>query len=185
MDCSLGTACGLKTFPLLSNAFYSKFPVSNTHVFSALQTLGIHSGAALKICHGWALISHPDMTFRILLARNSNTTKENFGIREMEIIRPHDASGRMTWVSISRVNKSRSSNPFSSQTSDLKMDTYRFLARHWASLGKGRGWLAQCPDNVTEWDIRSSCWRPGLPVGQHYKSMSAHCHKSVPVLMGL
>ena len=27
----------------------------------------------------------------------------------------------------------------------------------------------QGQDNVTEWDIRSWCWRPGFPVGQHYK----------------
>ena len=35
---------------------------------------------------------------------------------------------------------------------------------------------------MTEWDIRSWCWQPDLPVGQHYKvPMSVHCHKSVPV----
>ena len=32
-----------------------------------------------------------------------------------------------------------------------------------------RIWLAQCEDNVTEWDIRSWCWPPDLPVGQHYE----------------
>ena len=38
--------------------------------------------------------------------------------------------------------------------------------------------------SVSEWDIRSWCWQPGLLVGQHYKvSMGAHCHKSVPVLI--
>ena len=39
-------------------------------------------------------------------------------------------------------------------------------------LGYGKDWLAQCQDNVTEWDIRSWCWRSGLLVlvGQHYES---------------
>ena len=57
---------------------------------------------------------------------------------------------------------------------DFKIDTCCFLARCSALLGKGKYWLAQCPDNVTEKDIR--CWRPGLPVGQYYNvAMSAHC----------
>ena len=42
-----------------------------------------------------------------------------------------------------------------SQTSDLKIDTYCFLAQCSALLGEGKDWLAQCQDNVTEWDIRS------------------------------
>ena len=51
---------------------------------------------------------------------------------------------------------------------------------------KPMDWLAQWKDNITEWDIRSWCWQPGLPVGQHYKvTMILHCHKSVPVLMTL
>ena len=41
-------------------------------------------------------------------------------------------------------------------------------------------------DNVTERDIRSWCWWPGLPVGQPYKAiLSVHCHMSVSVLMTL
>ena len=39
-------------------------------------------------------------------------------------------------------------------------------------------------DNVTEWDSGLWCWWSGVPVRQHYKVvMSAHCHKSVPVLI--
>ena len=35
-----------------------------------------------------------------------------------------------------------------------------------------------------EWDIRSWCWHPDLPVVQCYKvTMNAHHHKSVPVLL--
>ena len=38
---------------------------------------------------------------------------------------------------------------------------------------------------VIEWDIRSWCQWLNFPVGQHYEvTMSVHCHKSVPVLIG-
>ena len=44
-------------------------------------------------------------------------------------------------------------------------------------------WFSQYQDNMTEWNIESWCWQPGLPGGQHYKSiMSAYCHKPEPVL---
>ena len=72
---------------------------------------------------------------------------------------------------------------WSSQINALKMYTCRFLARCSTLLGWGMDWLAQCQDNVSEWDIRSWCWQPGLPVGWHYKVMSIHCHKSILVLM--
>ena len=36
-----------------------------------------------------------------------------------------------------------------------KIDAYRFLARCSTLLGYGKDCLAQCQDNVTEWDIRS------------------------------
>ena len=38
-----------------------------------------------------------------------------------------------------------------------KIDTCRFQARCSGLLGYGKGWLVQCQDNVTEWDIRSLC----------------------------
>ena len=38
--------------------------------------------------------------------------------------------------------------------------------------------------NMTGWDIKSSCWRPGLPMGYLYKlAMIAHCQKSVFILI--
>ena len=40
---------------------------------------------------------------------------------------------------------------WSSQISDLLMDTCRFLARCSVLLGLGKDWLVQCQDNVTEW----------------------------------
>ena len=50
----------------------------------------------------------------------------------------------------------------------------------------GKDWLAGCQDNVTEWNIRSWCQRPSLPVGQYYKvAMSVHCDKLVLTLMWL
>ena len=45
-------------------------------------------------------------------------------------------------------------------------------------------WLAQCQDNMTEWDIGSCCWRPDFPVGQCYKvTMSVHGTKLIPILV--
>ena len=44
-----------------------------------------------------------------------------------------------------------------------------------------KDWLPQCRDNETEWDSRSWCWQPDVPVRQHHiVTMSVHCHKSVP-----
>ena len=62
----------------------------------------------------------------------------------------------------------------------LKIDTCCFLARHLTLLGYGKDGLAQCQDNVTEWDIR----QPGLPVKHHYKvTVRVHGNKSVPSLI--
>ena len=33
----------------------------------------------------------------------------------------------------------------------------------------GKDWLAQCQDNVTEWDIGLWCQWPDVPEGQHYE----------------
>ena len=69
-------------------------------------------------------------------------------------------------------------------TDDIKIYMYHFPARRLALLGQGKDWLAQCKDNVTEWDIRLQCWWLDLLVGRHYKdTMSAHCNNSVPVLI--
>ena len=56
-----------------------------------------------------------------------------------------------------------------------------------AIFGLGKDWLAQCLDNMTEWNMRLWCWRPvKQPVEQHYKvTMSAHYHKLVSVLIWL
>ena len=90
----------------------------------------------------------------------------------------------MSNSSISRFGKSgnpkpRGFKPWSSQTNDFKIDTCHFPASRLALLGSSKDWLAQCQDNVTEWDTRS--WWPGFPVRQHYKiGMRALSHKSVP-----
>ena len=75
--------------------------------------------------------------------------------------------------------------PYWSQTDDIEIDTYHFLARRSALLHLDKkDWLAQCQDNVIESDIRSWCWWPGLPVGQSYKvPTSVHCHKSATILI--
>ena len=44
--------------------------------------------------------------------------------------------------------------------------------------------LVQNQDNVTEWDIMSWYWWPGVPVKQYYKvTMNVHCHISVAMLI--
>ena len=58
--------------------------------------------------------------------------------------------------------------PWSSQTSDFKIDTCRFLIRHSALLGERKDWLARCQDNLTGWASRAWCWQPSVPVRQHY-----------------
>ena len=60
-------------------------------------------------------------------------------------------------------------NPGRVKPMTLKMCACRFLVRQLALLGQGKDWLAQGQDNVTEWEIRSLCSRPGHPMEQHYK----------------
>ena len=47
---------------------------------------------------------------------------------------------------------------WSSETNDVKIDNCHFLARCSALSRLAKDSLAQCPDNVTEWDIRACCW---------------------------
>ena len=87
-------------------------------------------------------------------------------------------------ICTSRVRIQTLLEPWSSQTNDFTIDACHFLAWRSALLGQGKDWLAQCLDNVTELDGRSWCWRPGLPLMQHYKdAMSVHCQKSVSILI--
>ena len=73
---------------------------------------------------------------------------------------------------------------WSTQNEDIKIYMHCFLSKDLTLLGSRKDWLGKCQDSVTEWDIRSWCSWTGLPEGQHYKvAMSAHCHKSVPVLI--
>ena len=55
--------------------------------------------------------------------------------------------------------------------------TYRFLASCLALTGYGKDRLAQCQDNVTEWDIGLRHQQPDFPIGYNYKfTINAHCH---------
>ena len=64
------------------------------------------------------------------------------------------------------------------------IDTPCFLAWQLVLIGQGKDWVAQCQDNVTEYDIGSPCWLSDFTVGQHYKAaMSANCHKLVSVMI--
>ena len=68
-----------------------------------------------------------------------------------------------------RLNPSRTS-----RANGFKIDTCCFLARSLVLLRKGKHWLVQCQDNMTEWNIRY--WWSALSVGQHYKvAISVHC----------
>ena len=49
------------------------------------------------------------------------------------------------------------SEPWSSQSSDFKIDTCHSLAWCLVLLGSDKDWLAQCHNNATEWDSRSWC----------------------------
>ena len=69
-------------------------------------------------------------------------------------------------------------------TMTCKSDTCRVLAWHWAWIGLGKDWFAQCHDNTTEWDIVSWCRQLAFSVRQHYTlSMSVLCHKSLHTLL--
>ena len=47
-----------------------------------------------------------------------------------------------------------------------------------------QGLVGQCQDIMNEWNSRSWCRWPGVPVRQHYKvTMSTYCHNFVPVLI--
>ena len=48
-------------------------------------------------------------------------------------------------------------NPCRVRPLTYKIDTSQFLARCSALLEQGKDWVAQCQDNVTEWNIRSWC----------------------------
>ena len=94
--------------------------------------------------------------------------------------------GWMRSASVSGFRRSGNSDLVGLNRGCAKPMTCRFLARCSGLLGKTKcGWLSV---NIV-WlrsghIIRSWCWRSCLPMGQHYKvAMSAHGHKSVPVLM--
>ena len=70
------------------------------------------------------------------------------------------------------------------KTMTYKIDIYRFLVWYSALLGEGKNVLAQCQDNVNEWDIGSGYCQSDFLVGQHYKvTMSVRFNKSVRVLI--
>ena len=74
--------------------------------------------------------------------------------------------------------------PMAYKPMTYKIDSFHFPVWCSALLEYGKDWLAQCQNNVTGWNIRTWCWQHDFPVRQHYKfTMSAHCHKSVPVMI--
>ena len=76
----------------------------------------------------------------------------------------------------------RHTGALSTVHTDIKIDTCHSLTWRSALLGQDKDWFAQCKDNVTEWDSRSWCWQPGVPLRQCYEvTMSAHCDKSVAI----
>ena len=64
----------------------------------------------------------------------------------------------------------------SSQIDDLYNSYLSLPSLALGMVAEGKNWLAQCKDNMTEWDIGSSWWQPDFPVGQYYDvSMSREC----------
>ena len=53
-----------------------------------------------------------------------------------------------------------------------RIDTCRFLAWRFAVIRWGKDWLAQCQDNVTEWDIE--LLQPDFPGGAALFFQSRH-----------
>ena len=60
----------------------------------------------------------------------------------------------------SRVREIVGSNPWSSEINAYQIDTCGFLSQCLVLLGQDKDRLAQCQDNVTEWDVWS--WSFGL-----------------------
>ena len=83
------------------------------------------------------------------------------------------------------IRESRSSVPSRVKPMTSKIQTCHFLTLS-ALVGSLRDWLPVWWGNVTGWDIISWYWWPDFPMEQRYKvAMSAHCHKSVPILCDL
>ena len=63
--------------------------------------------------------------------------------------------GQMSRASVSGFGDRGNLNIAGLNPGRVKSMTYacRFLARCSALLGEGKGWLAQCQENVTEWDM--------------------------------
>ena len=81
-------------------------------------------------------------------------------------------SSRLLMLKVRRWNRSRV------KSMTYTMDTCRHLAWRSVLIRYGKDWLAQCRDNVSEWDIESKSrgW-PALLAGEQYKvATSAHCH---------
>ena len=75
-------------------------------------------------------------------------------------------------------------NPIWVRPMTYQIDSYCYLGWHLGLTGDDKDWSAKYHGNMTVWDMRAWCWRPNLPVRQHYKvAMRAHCLKSVPVLI--
>ena len=84
-------------------------------------------------------------------------------MKEISLIHETRRDSRMNRASVSHFGRSgdlylMGTNPGRVKTKDFNIDTCRFLARRSALLGEGKDWLAQCQDNITEWDIRLWYW---------------------------
>ena len=89
--------------------------------------------------------------------------------------------GRMSRASVARFGRSGNPNIMfldPNQTNAFKIDTCHFLASHLALLGYGKDWLAQCQDNVAEWDIKSQCGGLTSQWGSTIKLLRVHTDTS-------
>ena len=81
-----------------------------------------------------------------------------------------------------RISRNRKFGFWSSKATNDLTNLYLLLPNQALSIINLR--LAQCQDNITEWDIRSWFWWQDLAVGQQYKiSINVHCHKLGPIVI--
>ena len=130
-------------------------------------------GLGSDLCH-YLIDSRRTDTLKARL-NNRRKTSQGGGMSKASASR----SGRLGFPKVTFV-------PWLSQPNYFKIDTCCFLVQCLSLLGYCKDWLAQNQDNETEWDSRSCCQMPDVPVRQHYKvAVIVHCHKSVPTPLPL
>ena len=76
---------------------------------------------------------------------------------------------RVVWSRVPAFYVNRKINPLAeSNQGSSKINTYRHLSWRLSLRGCGKGWMAPCHDNMTEWDTLAWYWRLYVLAEQHY-----------------